>query len=93
MGDLIVNDADYESISAAYKELGSYFEETITDYIAILDKICADGVTSGNVHDNLVIFKIYASLLSGQFEAMLGMASRICTDFVADIDVADCDLY
>ena len=48
---------------------------------------------SGNVHDNLVVFKIYASLLSGQMETILGMASRICTDFVADIDVADSDLY
>ena len=70
-----------------------YFEEIITDYIAILDKICTDGVVSGNVHDNLVVFKIYASLLSGQLDAILGMASRICTDFVADIDVADSDLY
>ena len=71
----------------------SIFEEIITDYIAVLDNICTDGVTSGNIHDNLVIYKETASQLSGQIDAALGIASRICTDFVSDIDEADGALY
>ena len=93
MADLIVNDVDYESMSEAYTELGTYFEEIITDYLAVLDNICSDGVTSGNIHDNLVTYKETVSQLSGQIEAALGIASRICTDFVSDIDEADGDLY
>lgn len=93
MADLIVNDVDYESISADYKELGKNFEEILSTYLSVLDDICTSGIKSGNIHDNLVIYKETASQLSGQIDAALGIAARICTDFVSDIDTADGALY
>ena len=93
MADLIVNDVDYESISADYKELGKYFEEILSTYLSVLDDICTSGIKSGNIHDNLVIFKGIASQLNGQIDAALGIASRLCTEFVTYIDEADGALY
>ena len=93
MSDLIVNDEDYENISEIYGKLGYYFEEIIKSYLAVLDGVCADGVTGGNLYVNLLEYKNAAAALSGQLEATLGIAKNICTDFVADIDEADNALY
>lgn len=93
MADLIVNDSDYESIGDAYTTIGTYLEEIITDYLSIIDNICTDGIKCGNIHDNLLLFKQTASLLSGQINAATKIATQICEDFVSDIDEADGDLY
>ncbi|GEM_PF-790556 len=93
MADLIVNDSDYESIADAYISIGTYLEEIITEYLSIIDKICMDGITKGNIHDNLLTFKQTATSLSGQIEAVTKIASKVCKGFVEDIDEADEDLY
>ena len=93
MADLIVNDSDFECINDKYTEIGAYFEEVIEDYIALIDDICIDGIKSGHIHDNLLIYRNTAAKLNGQIEDVMGIVSGICSKFVTDIDAADEDLY
>ena len=92
MADLVVNDEDYADLQELYTKLGTYFEDIISKYISEIDGICSDGVTGGNVHDNLMAFKGVAEKLEGQIETTLNIAKEICSDYISDIDDADSEL-
>ena len=90
--DLIVTDEDYESMSTAYTELQTYFDEILSEYISIIEGVCTDGVTAGNLNENLLTIKELATDLSKQLDE-IAVLGAFCTDYIEKIDEADEELF
>lgn len=93
MADIIVNDESYAEMPALFSSVAETMEERISDYIAILDDVILNGVVSGFVHDNLVLFKNKVSILEGHIKTCVEEVNQLCTSFVESVDEADCELY
>ncbi len=93
MADIIVKDESYSEMSTTYGEIATTMESRLDSYINILDNICSDGITDGNVHDNLVLFQNKVSTMKGELQACVSEVQELCTKFVEDIDEADSELY
>lgn len=93
MVDIIVNDESYFDIGRQYGHIGARLDDIIEQYIDILDGICAKGIVSGNIHDNLMAYRDKVAELNGCMSTAMELAKRICHDYVKSIDVADDNLY
>lgn len=91
--DLVVYDDSIKSVSDKIKKYGDNLNEYINEYIAILDRVSAEGVKSGCVHDNLIAFKEAVKGLNNQVNVIAEKYNECATGFLKDIDTADSYLY
>lgn len=93
MGNLKVNDAEYEQLSSAIKKVGETAEEQLKLYFEILQGVLEGAITAGLVFENLTIFQAQAKVLIntvGSISTTLGTDS---TEYTKAIDEADEYLY
>lgn len=93
MSDLIVYDEEYSNLESAYDQLGTLFATQLNDYLTILGRLNTDAVTSGNVHDNLVLFYDKVAVLKDLLDDTLDVAGDLCDDYVDEVDDKDKGLY
>lgn len=93
MSDLIVYDEEYSNLESAYDQLGTLFNEQLNDYLTILKSVNTYAVTSGNVHDNLVIFYDKVAVLKEFLDDTLDGARELSENYVEEIDDNDKSLY
>lgn len=93
MSDLIVIDESYEEISSLYGEIGELLEERLNEYINIIGMICTEGVTSGDVHDNILMYGNKVLSLSEQLQSILAKIKELSGLYTNEIDEADSDFY
>ena len=93
MSDLIVYDEEYSNLESAYYQLGTLFNEQLNDYLTILKSVNTYAVTSGNVHDNLVIFYDKVAVLKEFLDDTLDGARELSENYVEEIDDNDKSLY
>ena len=93
MGNLIVVDDEYHSLSTAYKGYGTAFEDVYQQYVAILNTILQNAITSGDVYENLSSFASSAKILEGQFQQAVDLLAQYCDSFVSGVDSADQFVY
>ena len=93
MSDLIVYDEEYSNLESAYNQLGTLFNEQLNDYLTILESVNTYAVTSGNVHDNLVIFYDKVAVLKEFLDDTLDGARELSENYVEEIDDNDKSLY
>jgi len=93
MGNLIVSDNDYQSLSGRYKSLGEMMDEAFGEYIKVLTEICQSAITEGQVHQNLALFLETARLLQGRFGEITQAVSVALDEFLVDLDIADDIIY
>jgi len=92
-GNLVVADDEFFSLAEQYRSFGAAFDTQFNAYIQILKGVCADGVSEGNIYENLVAFMGTVQLLQGEFTQALSAASALCESYVETIDDADDYLY
>ena len=93
MGNLVVVDDEYHSLSTAYQQYAATYEDVYQQYASILDTILQNAIMSGDVYENLSAFASSAKLLAGQFKQATGALAQYCDAFVSDVDQADTFIY
>lgn len=93
MADLIVYDEEYTEISKAYSQLGELFENRLSEYNKIIEKVYSEGVSAGDVHTNILLYGNKMIILSGQVKEIMNQIKTLCSDYIDEIDDKDNDLY
>jgi len=93
MGNLIIEDSDYENLSRNLRSYADIQEEKLQSYTAALADICANGVSSGQTFKNIQNFLSDVTKLKGQFRGIAENTASTIDTYLADIDAADKNYY
>lgn len=75
------------------KENIEKIQESIDEFLGILNDVTQTGVIGGETADALLAFKGHAGVLKDVLSAFAPEIERVCNDFIADVDTMDRFLY
>lgn len=92
-GSLKIYDDEFYDYKTKINEMAGLLEEKLSSYMHIMQTVCNDGITSGNVHDNLQAYMEAVRLMEGQL-LLLGAELGLNVDtFITEVDELDRNLY
>lgn len=93
MADIIIEDEYIQEMRDFSKLQGSRFETVLTEYIAVMYKLNAEGIVRGETADILKMFIETVMSLKGQVQELSELFQQLLDQYLADIDYADKELY
>lgn len=93
MKDLIVCDEEYAALAKKYKELGEVFDKYYSNFVHTVYRVTKHAITSGETHNNIVCLLSSLKELKCKLSNSTELASKICEQFVYNIDEADSNLF
>lgn len=93
MHDVIVCDEEFESSAAAIRKACNSMETYLGVYIRIMDRVCENGITSGNTASAIRTYLSYAKRLRDVADEIASAHSESATLLLKAIDAADTYLY
>lgn len=92
-GSLKINDDEFYAYKTMINEMAGLLEEKLSAYMYIMQKVCNDDITSGNVHDNLQAYLEAVRLMEGQLLMLSSELSSNIDTFITEVDELDINLY
>lgn len=93
MADIIIEDEYIQEMRNFSKLQGSRFEAVLTEYIAIMHKLNAEGIVRGETADILKMFIETVMSFKGQVQELSELFRQLLDQYLTDIDYADKELY
>lgn len=93
MADLIIDDEYVNNLGSHYNECSKTLQSAVDGYIATLEKINNDAVTSGEFQNALNGFLQYANVLRDVVSTLGVKIESSCDSFIAAVDEKDQYLY
>ncbi len=90
---LIVSDSLYSKLSSSFYKVYSNMAESVEMYHKELKDVADNAALSGDFHDSLIE---YISVFEGLSEKIIQIGDSyktLCTQFIADVEYADEDMY
>ena len=93
MADIIIEDEYIEEMQSFSKVQASRFEVTLTEYMAVMSTLNAEGIVKGQTADALKMFIETAKSLKGKVQEISELFQQLLESYLSDINDADKELY
>lgn len=90
---LKIYDDEFYNYKTKINEMAGLLEEKLSSYMYIMQTVCNDGITSGNVHDNLQAYMEAVRLMQGQLLLLSAELGLNIDTFITEVDELDRNLY
>lgn len=91
--DLVVEEEELQTQLQRMYEQASSYEDTMEQYLGVLQHAVVDSVTGGNTAENLKLFWAEAAKLQGEIGELVKMIYALTVNYQSAIDEADSYLY
>ena len=93
MGNLKINDAEYETLATASLKICEVADKQIKEYLSILENILDKAVTHGNIYNCLTLFFEKAKKFEEYVMPVGDDLNKTATDYLDEINEKDQYLY
>lgn len=91
--DLVVKDQEFNTASERFKAFHEVLRDAVGQYRVILTDASNNAVSSGKVHDAMVVYLEYVKKLEEVVEGLEGKLAIIVKDYITELERADDYLY
>lgn len=91
--DLVIVDEEHIAYANLIKSIGMTSKSKMTTLIEQLSKVAFEGITDGNVHDNLVAYIEKLTVMQTQLNAYTEAISEEISEFLDEVEIEDCSIY
>ena len=91
--DLVVEEEELQAQLQRMYEQASSYEDTMEQYLGVLQHAVVDSVTGGSTAENLKLFWAEGAKLQGEIGELVKMIYALTVNYQSAIDEADSYLY
>lgn len=89
--DIVINDEELETINTIASNFSKQYTEKLSTYLKIMQLVTQDGIPSGTIHDNLILFTENAAKLKDEIEKSCTTLIESNKNMISELDRADKD--
>lgn len=93
MEELIIHDEEFRDYMEKIDSLDNLIEGAYAGIVNQIRIVCADGITEGAFHDNLIMFLSSLDVMQGQLSYLTNRLHALTSEFLEQIEMVDTIRY